>query len=513
MPRAPRIAVIGAGIGGLAATLDLTVAGCEVLVFERASSPGGKIREVAVGGRRIDAGPTVFTMRWVFDELFDHAGTSFTDKVVLRRAEVLARHAWSAEETLDLFSDIDRSAAAIGAFAGPAEALRYREFCARSRRIYETLEKPFLRSPQPSPFSLAAGAGLRGLADLWRISPFTSLWQALGEYFHDPRLRQLFARYATYCGSSPFEAPATLMLVAHVERQGVWLVDGGMKRVAQATADLAAELGAALRYDAEVAEVIVGGGRARGIRIATGEDIPCDAVVLNADPAAMDAGLFGRQTKSAVAGSRSSRSLSAVTWALLAETAGFELSRHNVFFSTAYEAEFSDIFQRGRLPRNPTVYVCAADRDEPNAAGAQDAERLFVLVNAPPTGDGPPFGPTEIDKCKESAFAHLSRCGLQIVASKDDMVTTTPVEFNRLFPAAGGALYGPASHGWSASFSRPTARTRIPGLYLAGGSTHPGPGVPMAALSGRLAAQRIMADLALTRRSHRAATPGGTSMP
>jgi 1-hydroxycarotenoid 3,4-desaturase len=509
--RADRIVVIGAGVGGLAAALDLAARGLEVLVLERAATPGGKMREVAVGGARLDAGPTVFTMRWVFEELFAAAGAALSDHLVLHPADVLARHAWSERERLDLFADLERSADAIGAFAGPAEARRYREFSERARRIYGTLERPFIRAARPSPQSLVFGAGVRGLSDLWRISPFDTLWRALGQHFHDPRLRQLFGRYATYCGSSPFLAPATLMLVAHVEQDGVWLVDGGMHRVARALERLAAARGASFRYGAEVAAIESSGGRVAGVRLATGERFEARAVVVNADAAAVSSGFLGRDVARAVPPvAPAARSLSAVTWALLAETDGFPLARHSVFFAADYAAEFDDIFRRARLPAAPTVYVCAQDRDD-RGAGARGPERLLCLVNAPPTGDAHRFDPAEIRTCEERTFDRLARCGLQVRRHLDRTAVTTPADFERLFPATGGALYGPASHGWTASFSRPGARTRVPGLYLAGGSTHPGPGVPMAALSGRAAAASLAADFDSTSRSRTAAMSGGTS--
>ncbi len=490
-----RIAVIGAGVAGLVSALELAARGLDVVVIEQARTPGGKLREVKIGEVGIDAGPTVFTMRWVFDELFESLGRDFSTELSLQPVEILARHAWSATERLDLFADVDRSVEAIGEFSGAEEARRFREFTEHALRIYQTLENPFIRSSRPNPFTLAQRAGIRKLGDLWHIKPFATLWSALGEHFHDPRLRQLFGRYATYCGSSPFQAPATLMLVAHVEQQGVWLVKGGMHQLAVTLARLAAERGARFRYATTAREIKLDRRGVKAVELGTGEHITVDAVVVNADAAAVANGLFGAKARRAVRPiPPAARSLSAVTWNLLARTHGFPLLRHNVFFSSDYPAEFAAIFQRQRLPEQPTVYVCAQDRSDRDEDATTTPERLLCLVNAPANGDQRPFTSAELSTCEQHAFALLSRCGLEVERRPEYSKITTPEQFERLFPATGGALYGQSSHGWKASFSRPGTRTRIPGLYLAGGSVHPGPGVPMAALSGRLAAGQLLSD-------------------
>jgi 1-hydroxycarotenoid 3,4-desaturase len=177
-----------------------------------------------------------------------------------------------------------------------------------------------------------------------------------------------------------------------------------------------------------------------------------------------------------------------------------------VFFSDDYASEFRDIFKNHSLPGDPTVYVCAQDRID---AGAGETERLLVLANAPAHGDERELTPEELDRCETNVFNQLRRSGLEITQAS--MMRTTPADFSKLFPATGGALYGRATHGWAASFRRPGSRTRIPGLYLAGGGVHPGAGIPMAALSGQLAAQSVLSDRASISRSSQAAMPGGIS--
>ncbi len=510
--RGDRVIVIGAGMGGLAAALDLASEGVEVTVLERAARPGGKVRQVAVGGALVDAGPTVLTMRWVFEDLFARAGSTLADHLPLRPAETLARHRWPDGSQLDLYADLEKTVAAIDGFAGSREADGYRRFAADARRIYQTLRDPFICDAKPNLPQLIARVAATTPLGLWHIQPYTPLWRALGRYFRDQRLRQLFARYATYCGSSPFDAPATLMLVAHVESEGVWLVEGGMQMLAERMAALAGQNGCTIRYGAHVEEILVAGGRACGVRLANGERIPARAVICNADVAAVASGAFGASVSAAAAlRSPSRRSLSAMTWAMLAEGSGAPLIRHNVFFSDNYAREFNDIFTRRRPPRAPTIYVCAQDRDARDRPHIAGPERLFCVMNAPATGDGSRFDQGEIERCADSMFETFNRCGLTVRPKPDATIVTTPADFHRAFPQTGGALYGPSSHGWMASFRRASARSRIPGLYFAGGSVHPGAGLPMAALSGRLASMAVQADSASQKRFRPVAMPGGMS--
>jgi 1-hydroxycarotenoid 3,4-desaturase len=286
------------------------------------------------------------------------------------------------------------------------------------------------------------------------------------------------------------------MLIAHVEQQGVWVVDGGMVRLAEAMKDLATRLGAVSRENATVAEIIVRNGRARDVLLAGGERIEADGVICAADCSALAAGLFGSGVMRAVpAPQPAKRSLSAITWALEASVSGFPMTRHNVFFSRDYAAEFDAVFRRGTVPAEPTVYVCAQDREGGDGVADGMRERLLVLINAPANGDHHDYTAAEIEQCATRTFGVLANRGLTVDRRAEATTVTSPTGFAKLFPATGGALYGQAVHGAMAAFRRPGARSAIPGLYLAGGSVHPGPGLPMATLSGRLAAASLLEDL------------------
>jgi 1-hydroxycarotenoid 3,4-desaturase len=484
--------VIGAGVGGLAAAIHLARAGRRVRLYERSASVGGKLRELVVGGRTILGGPSVLTMRWVFDELFDGR---LADYVTLLPVEPLCRHFFAGGATLDLHGDAERSRAAIAAFAGARDADGYLRFRRHARKIYEIVRAPFMENELPSLFDFMSP---RALWQMTQIDGLRTLMKALGDYFVDPRLRQLFARYATYNGSSPFHAPATLAVIAHVEHEhGIFAVAGGIYRLAEALERRARELGVEVITGADVEEIVVepagAGVRARGVRVA-GVVETADAVVANCDVADAYQRLLARVAPVRPLGRKyagEELSLSAYVLLATAPPPPFALAHHNVFFSRDYAREFAELVDERRPPAEPTVYVCAEATVPAGGSGDGDGG-YFILTNAPPL-DGRGAAVDWLEEgpaCRARVAAVLARHGWTLQPSATHELL--PADFAARFPSSRGAIYGLASNSRMAAFKRPANRIAgIDGLAFCGGSVHPGAGLPMVALSARIATRLI----------------------
>ena len=486
-----RTLIVGAGMAGLAASIALSCQGEDVTLLETQAYPGGKMREIAseIGG--IDSGPTVFTMKYIFDKLFAMAGTKLEDHVSITKADVLARHAWDNSGVFDLYANREQSADAIASFFDQENAHGYLRFCEDAGSIFNTLKDTMIGAQRPSPFDLTHRIGFTNLSAIWGLKPLNTLWSALGSYFPDQRIQQLFGRYATYVGSSPYLAPATLMLIAHVEQEGVWMIEGGMHRLAIAMLELAKTQGVNFKENAPVQKILVQNNKASGVVLESGEILTANKVIFCGDVSKLTSEFLSGSNHGPKTVPPNKRSLSALTWSMTAKTSGIDLHRHNVFFSDDYKGEFDSIFKSNKIPDKPTLYICAQDRNDHFAKTTPNEERLLCLINSPAFGDSKQLGEDQIAQCQSNMMAMAEKCGLKIepILSK----ATQAADFESLFPGSGGALYGRASHGWSASFARPGCETKIQGLYLAGGSVHPGPGVPMATMSGILAAEKILA--------------------
>jgi len=468
--------VIGGGVGGLAAAIHLARAGVRTRLYERGERVGGKLREVAVGGRTFLAGPSVFTMKWVFDELF--AGR-LADYLTLDPVDPFCRHFFADGSQLDLHTDEERSRSAIERFAGARDARGYLVFRKQAAKIFDIVRGPFMERPIPPLYEFLSP---RALLQMTQIDGLRTLQRAVEEHFSDPRLRQLFGRYATYNGSSPYHAPATLAVIAHVENAyGIFQPKGGIVRLAQALETLARELGVEIETGVDIDQILVENDRAVGVRRRSGGVERAHAIVANCDVAHVFEHLLPptRATrKAADKYADEELSLSAYLLLAVAKPAPLDLLHHNVFFSRDYRREFDELIVQRRPPEDPTVYLCVED------------ERHFFLTNAPPLDgrgaridwsvEGPP--------CRERILRTLARHGWTLDVEAEQSID--PREHADRFPSSRGALYGLASNSRSAAFKRPPNQVpAVAGLYLAGGTVHPGAGLPMVCLSARIATQ------------------------
>ncbi len=502
----PHVAIIGAGIGGLAAALRLSHAGLSVTVLERHSTPGGKMRTVHSEAGPVDAGPTVLTMKPVFEALFADVAERLEDHITLIPEPILARHFWQDGTCLDLMADRAASAANVAACFGSKAGREFERFSARAAALFQAFDSPMMRAARPSQMTLATQV-MRQPALIPAMAPHRNLASSLKAQFAEPKLVQLFARYATYVGGRPDASPAIVSLIADAEAQGVWHVKGGMHQLAKSIEALAQKFGATFLYDQDVADVRRSGKK---LTVTTGsEAFAVDIVLFNGDPRALRMGKIGTDCSSAVTATQTQpRSLSAYVNAFAAKVTGPQLAGHNVFFGDDPAGEFGPLAD-GRMPDDPTLYICAQDRFAGGAPEGQ--ERFEIIMNGPPAPDGDTPSPEEVTKCQTRTVNRLKQFGLNFSPVPGPAALTTPAQFGQMFPASNGSLYGRSPHGLMAAFKRPTARTPIKGLYLVGGGAHPGAGVPMATLSARHAAAAILSDLSSTSTFRQRVTRGGMS--
>ena len=493
-----RAIIIGSGIGGLAAAMRLASSGIHVKVIEKSLRPGGKIRTLESISGPVDAGPTVLTMPHVFRNLYYDCKANINDHLELNNEETIARHWWRDDSTLDLYSCFEKNIAAIRAFSGQKSAREFEKFHKIAKSLFGLFEDPIINSTKPRilPIILKGPKHTRALYQT--LIRNRNFYNFLSQLFSDYRLRQLFARYSTYVGGSPFLSPSILSLIWNVESRGVWRIKGGMHKLPKSMEKIAKDSGAEFHYGCLVDEILVNGNQATGVRLANGQEMKADFVVFNGDPIALKLGLLGRKLIPTVREKNLyPRSLSAYVWSFAAQHSGRELIHHNVFFNQDYATEFKDI-KDGRMPKDPTLYICAQGNRKEPIPRQETNGRFEIILNAPPVSDKINYEKNEeYQKCKKVTFTILESMGLKLKLKKKPSLLTTPADFGNLFPGSMGSLYGKSPHGLLTTFRKPIVRSRIKGLFLVGGGVHPGAGIPMACQSGKHAAEMILKNQGL----------------
>ena len=485
------VAVIGAGLGGMAAAIRLARAGAEVEVFEQSEAAGGKAASVSAAGYRFDTGPSLVTMPFVFRQLFDEAGARLDDYLELVPLEPMSTNFFADGTVFRDSSDLASFAAELGKASVDAGIQDLARYFAHARGLYElTAPRFLLRSLQES---LRLGnLRPRDLAALGKLDALRSLHRAHTAFFRDRRLVQLFDRYATFNGSDPYRAPATLAVIPAVEYGfGGYTVRGGIIRIPRAFESLARRLGVQFHFRARVERILVREGRARGLRV-RGVDREADAVVTNADVLSTYRELLpGIRDRLGRRYERLAPSSSALVF-LWGVKAWFpELSVSNLFFAADYRAEFRDLFARGTCPADPTVLVHITSKVTPGDAPA-GAENWFVMVNAP--ADNGQDWTALAARTRAAVLARLrAALGREVGSLIETETVLTPADIARRTSSAHGSLYGISSNSRASAFLRhPNRHPRIRGLYFCGGSAHPGGGMPLVTLSGRIAADLLL---------------------
>ena len=488
--------MIGAGAGGLAVAARLAVRRHEVTILEQADRVGGKLHTHRRDGFAFDTGPSLFTLPAVYRDLFLKTGGPLEEAVDLQPVEPgFGYHFADGSSVVVPGVDPARAARAFGEALGGTADRDWRALIERGGQMWRLTREPFLQSPLDGWRTLLKVASPSAVRT---VAPRTTLRELGRQYLTDPRLRQVLDRYATYSGSDPRRAPAVFATIPYMEQTfGAWHLGGGVGTLADALHQRCVERGVDIRLGQDVVEVVVRDGRAGGVRLASGEVLEADIVVANADAEHLYRDLVhdpaARRPARALAKAAPALSGFVILLAVRGPTPG--IHHHNVWFPAEYDGEFDAIFGPSpHAPLDPAIYACVPD--DPLMRPDGDSEAWFILVNTPRNGDGHGgtvdwTAPGVSEAYADHLLALLAARGTDI---RDRILwreLRTPADLERSTRSPGGSIYGSSSNGPRAAFQRPANRSPIPGLFLVGGSAHPGGGLPLVGMGAEIVADLI----------------------
>jgi phytoene desaturase len=479
-----RAVIIGGGLGGLGIALRLAVAGWTVTLCEQGATFGGKMNHYCEAGFCFDTGPSLITMPWVFEELFGIAGARLQEHLDLIQIHPLAEYFFDDGTRFNCSASLPEWLAVVRQL-DKRDADSFLKFMELGGWLYAISKETFLRRRPLDAPDARVFAALKSM-------PIRYGWgnyhQTVAAHFHSPYMVQLFDRYPTYVGSSPFGSPATLAVIPYIEFAfGGWYVRGGLYRIVECLLELLKNKGVTLLNKTRVERIEQRNGRVSSVMLGDGTRLEANVVVMNGDASVTPKMLGTEQAKGLPV---AERSLSGLVFLFGVNRTIPEIEHHTVYFSADYQKEFAQLFDERRFPDDPTVYVNAPSRSDRSIV-PEAGETLFVMANAPATDEV--WDEAKIAEARRRVFRRLKRGGFPDI--EDDIVVNqvwTPMTIAERYLMPGGAIYGTHSHGWKKAFLRPPNKDkRIGGLYYVGGSTHPGGGTPTVLLSAKITSELI----------------------
>lgn len=480
--------VIGAGIAGIASAIRLAVKGYSVTVFEANNYPGGKLSEIIQGGYRFDAGPSLFTMPQYVDELFALAGKDPKAYFSYRKLDEVCNYFWEDHTKLTAYADLNKFAQEV-ADKTNSESKEVLKYFNKSKDIYEITHHIFLEKSLHLLNSYTNLNTFKSVLRFGEIDAFRTMAKANQSFFTDKKMTQFANRFATYNGSNPYEAPATLNVIPHLEQHfGAYFPEGGMFNITKSLVALAEDLGVFFNYNTKVDEIVVDNKKIKGI-IVNNEQIPADVIVSNMDIYFTYKNLLKneKQPKKILKQERSSSAL-IFYWGIKKEFK--ELGLHNIFFSNNYKDEFDAIFKHQTIHHDPTVYINISSKFNSSDAPT-GCENWFTMINVPNNSG------QDWDVLIKEARAHIiKKLNTNLGVNLTDLIESESILDPRLIEqktsSFKGSIYGTSSNGKFAAFLRQANFSKqIKNLYFVGGSVHPGGGIPLALLSAKIVGEMI----------------------
>ena len=492
-----KIVIIGAGVGGLATAIRLAKKGHSVSIFESASFVGGKCHVIERNGFKFDTGPSLLTIPAVYRDLFMKSGKRLEHILDLQPVDPAFTYNFSDGKKL-VFSNlsIKKNCDEIEKVLGKSSGDQWHRLMQLAERMWDISRTPFIES------ELRIRNIIREitLRKFLAIRPFSSLRKYVRKITKDQHLQYIVDRYATYSGSDPRKAPAPLLTIPFIESAfGAWHIKGGLGNLANALGQRAKELGVEIHLETKVKEIIVNGGVAVGVKLASGEKITADVVVANADAKVVYNDLIPQHVKYANKErkklAKRSASFSGFSLFLGLDNSKIsgeipKLSHHNIWFPEDYDQEFKSLFDSKTPVADPTIYICSPS-DE-TMVPKSGCESWSVLINAPlhDPKNGMDWSQIE-NKYAEKIIEKLDRLGLKVSERLVYFEFRSPKDLQEIVGAPGGSIYGTSSNGAGAAFFRAKNRSDVSNLYLVGGSTHPGGGLPLVGISAEIVSNAI----------------------